>query len=958
MSADIKFPKELADIGKEKWAAFVEECRGKNLALSVDQGMAQKAELVFGLSDFVSQRCIQRPQILAGLVESRDLQSRYPEGAYAQKVKTQCAFAKDMAGLSLFLREFRIREMCRIAFRSLSGDSDLLETMKDLSDLADASLDFTQALVYQWLTAEFGTPLGKSDRPQRLVVIGVGKLGGRELNFSSDIDLMFAFPEAGDTDHIMRPITNEQFFARLCQRIIEAIGKNLTDGFVFRVDTRLRPFGDGGAIAQSFDAMDSYYREQGREWERYALIKARVIAGDASAGQSLLERLGPFVYRRYLDYGTFESLREMKQKISREITRKGMQGNIKLGAGGIREIEFFGQVFQLIRGGINPLYQERSILAVLRILAKDNCIAEEVGNDLINAYIFLRNVENRIQMIGDLQTHTLPETPLGRMRVTSSMGFDDWSSFTTALNAVMGNVHKNFSDLLSAEDACLQDNDETRRLNDLWECLADREACRQMLIKSGIKEVDDVYAVLTLFKELAEADDVSAQGKKRIYRLVPQILGQVISTEEPVKILKRIYELMNSFRRRSCYAALLLENPDSLTHLVNLAAASSWIVSLLSQHPLLLDELLDPRALYAPLNKEELKSELVHRLSRMAPDDLELQMDDLRIFKQINTLRIAAADVSGKLSLMKVSDRLTYLAETIVEQVLEMSWKNLVEKYGLPEGVAQDQTGFAIIAYGKLGGIELGYGSDLDLVFLYTESKGYTTGGRMGPLDNAQFYSRLGQRIIHFLTTMTRTGKLYEIDMRLRPSGNAGILVTHMDAFEEYQIKQAWTWEHQALIKARPIIGDTSMAEKFSAIRERILCINREKSVLKEAIHKMRDRMRKEHASQDPRAFDLKHDAGGIIDIEFIVQFLILLHAARNTELTKWPDVVRQLNVLALAGIIDDRTAYILKQAYLVFRYCVHRLTLEEKPAILPLPGERFTELRQYVHQIWKTYLE
>ncbi len=940
MIFDKEIPKVVSDISLERWDAFIDGCRREKTDAPMEPKMAQAVKTIFGLSDFAAKRCVQDPGMLIDLITSQDLQRSYAKGEYAGKIHRQCTHAKDIPQLSLLLRQLRTREMCRIAFRNLAGWSDLPETMKDLSDLADSTLHFTQSKLHQWLAEEYGVPTGKNADPQQVVILGLGKLGGKELNFSSDIDLMFAFPQAGQTDHPINSISNELFFARLCQRLIEVIGKNLPEGFVFRVDARLRPFGESGPISMSFDAMESYYQQLGREWERYALIKARVVAGDEAAGQELLDRLKPFVYRRYLDFGTFESLREMKARITREVTRKGMAGNIKLGPGGIREIEFFGQVFQLIRGGVNPEYQERGILNILGILARDNCVPEQVGCELADAYEFLRNAENRLQMINDLQTHTLPENSPDQIRVAFSMGFENWREFMKTLDAHMENVHRHFNELLGAEETDSAEDDETRLIHEAWHNLQDRERSQEIIKNLGFQQVDEVYAILNLFRELSEAEDVSPQGKKRIALLSPQILHKVMKAGDSVKILKRIYTLVHSFRRRSCYAALLLENPDALTHVVNLANASPLVISFLSQHPLLLDELLDVRALYAPLSKKDLQEELRQRLDRIHDNDLESEMDGLRIFKQVNTFRVAAADVAGLLPLMKVSDRLTYLAETVVDQALEMSWEHLVERYGFPSGVRNGEKGFAIIAYGKLGGIELGYGSDLDLVFLHAGSKGNTDGGRMGPLDNAQFYSRLGQRIIHFLTTMTRTGKLYDIDMRLRPSGSSGILVSPMEGFEDYLIKQAWTWEHQALIKARPVSGDAGAGEEFLSIRKRILCIHREDTPLKDEVVAMREKMRKEHAARSFGFFDLKQDPGGVIDIEFMVQFLILLHAGLRPELTQWTDVVRQLNTLALTGIIQDRTAHILKQAYLVFRYCIHRLALEEKPALLE--GERF----------------
>ena len=954
-TADI-FPKEFIDSFEEQWAAFTRACEKENLPIPDDREFKTAIKKVFIFSEFVAKRCVQNPQILHGLIRTGDLKRRYEIDAYEKKIKAECALVKDMAALSVAIRKIRTREMVRIAFRDLAGWSDLSETMKDLSVFADACLEVSLTALYQWQCEEYGTPKGADGIEQRLVVIGFGKLGGRELNFSSDIDLMFAFPEAGHAEINGKIITNEEFFTRLCRRLIEVIGKNMADGFVFRVDTRLRPYGDSGPIAMSSDAMEQYYQYQGREWERYALIKARVVAGDKLEGGLLLDRLKPFVYRRYLDYGTFESLREMKQKIEIEVTRKGMEENIKLGSGGIREIEFFGQIFQLIRGGVNADYQKRSILDILQIMAKDNCIPKEVCGQLTDAYIFLRNVENRLQMANDLQTHRLPDNFLHRCRLAVSMGFAGWQLFIESLNLHMRNVHHHFQQLLETEDLKDQTDDQLKLANDTWHHLSDKALCLQLIESIGFNDPPEVIAILENYKKIRESHDVSPQGRNRLNRLVPHILKASILSENPVLVLKRIFELIKSIRRRSCYMALLVENTDALTHLVQLGSASPWIISFLSQHPLLLDELLDSRSLYAPLGKDELKKELQQRFNRLPDPDLESQMDDVRIFKQINTLRISAADVGGLLPLMKVSDRLTYLAETILDRVLEVSWAQMVDKYGRPSGdVDPGQTGFGIIAYGKLGGLELGYGSDLDLVFLHTGSKGSTKGGRLASVDNTQFYMRLGQRIIHFLTTMTGTGKLYETDMRLRPSGSAGILVSHIDAFEDYQLNRAWVWEHQALIKARAVSGDKYVGERFLKIRETVLSVSRDEENLRKAICDMREKMRAAHGKSRAGFFDLKHDTGAIIDIEFLVQFLILLNANKFFKLIKWTDVVRQLNSLALSGIIDDRTAYMLKQAYLVFRYYVHRLTLQEKPACLE--DTKFTDLREEIRRIWDRFL-
>lgn len=949
------FPDDIRGAAKEKWAAFADACSRKNLRAPETPDMIEACTKVFAFSDFVSRLCIQHPDLLLDLLAGGDLRRPYGVSEYAERLRSSCRACVDIPALSAVLRRIRKREMIRIAFRDLHGWSDLFETMRDLTNLADASLDAGLSMLYRWLADQHGTPVGKKGQPQQLVVIGVGKLGGRELNFSSDIDLMFAFPEAGKTQGGSVSVSNEDFFARLCRRLIEVIGDRGADGLVFRVDARLRPFGDSGPIAMSFDATESYYQQQGREWERYALIKARIVAGDRLEGRALIERLRPFVYRRYLDYGTFESLREMKQKIARENTRKGMKENIKLGSGGIREIEFFGQVFQLIRGGVDPHYRKRGILNILKVLEKDNGIPETVSHELAEAYVFLRHVENRLQMADDLQTHSLPEHPDERRRLALAMGYADWHSLMDALDAHMKTVQRHFRQLLATDDPDHPEDDHIRSIQAVWANVHEGGASREMLEKMGVVRPDDVVSELKSYRGLMDADDVSLQGRKRIDRLVPQILREAISGDDPATTLRRIHELVKSIRRRSCYAALLLENPDALTRLVKLAQVSPWIISFLSRHPLLLDELLDPRTLNAPIDRDALKRELAERTERLGTQDLESRMDDARIFKQINIFRIAAVDVAGQLPLMKVSDRLTWLAEVILNHALDMSWGQLVEKYGLPDGCLGEKKGFAIIAYGKLGGLELGYGSDLDLVFLHTGPRGLTTGGRLSPVDHDQFYSRLGQRIIHFLTTMTRTGKLYDIDMRLRPSGNAGVLVSHIDSFEDYQMHNAWAWEHQALIKARPAGGDPDVGDRFATLRENILRMERKASDLQDAVRSMRERMRREHGAAAAGWFDVKQDPGGLVDIEFLVQYLILLHAGRYPELTKWTDVVRQLNTLALTGIMDERTAHFLKHAYLIFRYCIHRLTLEEKP--IHLPKKRFADLRQEIISVWRTWL-
>ncbi|MCF8110711.1 MAG: bifunctional [glutamate--ammonia ligase]-adenylyl-L-tyrosine phosphorylase/[glutamate--ammonia-ligase] adenylyltransferase [Desulfobacteraceae bacterium] len=932
--------------------AVAAKSAGIDIPACLDEAEISK---VFKFSDYAARQCVRNPALLCDLAQCGDLDRLYAPGEYDRRVKAVSAASADENEFSIGLRRLRHREMVRIAWRDLSERADLFETMAELSAFADACISEVLEFLYPRVSERFGKPLDSAGKPQQLVVFAMGKLGGRELNFSSDIDLMFAYPEAGETAGGEKQISNEEFFTRLARRVIDVIGKSTAEGFVFRVDTRLRPYGDAGPLVMSFDAMENYYQSYGREWERYALVKARIVAGDIKRGEEFLDRLKPFIYRRYLDYGTFESIREMKQKIVREVARKGLYNNIKHGYGGIREIEFFGQVFQLIRGGIDPAYQQRSILKVLRVMRGDRCMTGEVYEELTSAYVFLRNTENRLQMHDDMQTHTLPEDPAALERLAESMGFESPDTFLEKLGHHMSRVHFHFNELLSPEHGETE-SELQKSLEGVWFVPEDRERGRDLLAEAGFDEPQAVLRLISDFRQKAGMGKDGNVAEDRLNRLMPQVLNAAAETDRPAMVLKRLMPLLESILNRSCYISLLLENPGALGHLVKLTRISPWIVSFLSTHPLLLDELLDLRSLYAPLGRKELAEELWDRLSKLPEDDPEYQMDEIRVFKQVNTFRIVVADVTGHLPLMKVSDRLTYLAETVLEAALHLTWRQMVERYGRPSGIRSDSgdMGFAAIAYGKLGGYELGYSSDLDLVFLHTAKPGSTEGGRLRPIDNSEFFGRLGQRIIHFLSAPTATGKLYEIDTRLRPSGNAGVLVSRIGAFEEYQRKNAWIWEHQALIKARPVVGDRQVVERFEQIREDVLAIKRDPLTLARSVLEMRNRMRREHAPAKKDSFDLKQDRGGIIDIEFLVQFLILRYGYKYEELSRWTDVVRQLNALALCGIIEDLEAHALKQAYLIYRYFVHRMNLQEKMAVLP--QNRFSELRRRVIGIWEKY--
>ncbi len=949
-------PAALAKSFKLKWDAFDAASSLANIAFPSDSEFLDGLKNVFTFSNFVTDCCIRDPKMLADLIKSGDLRLHYSKDAYLNKLNAALTEINNETQLGLFFRRFRRREMVRIAWRDLVGWSDLSETISDLSAFADACIDQALGVLYTWQCAGDGIPFGTDGQRQRLVVIGMGKLGGRELNFSSDVDLIFAYPEAGQTKGGAKASSNDEFFLRLCQRLIKVLGKATDEGFVFRVDTRLRPHGENGPLVLSFDAMEQYYQEQGREWERYAWIKARVVAGDIIAGSHLLKRLKPFVYRRYLDFGSFESLRDMKDKISLEVQRKRLKNNIKLGPGGIREIEFFGQMFQLIRGGVVPSLQECSIMKVLETLAREGFIKQKVCDELCDAYIFLRTLENRLQEFSDQQTHLLPSDPIDQARLALSMDFEDPNAFVSQLNAYRVKVHNHFTMLLDTKDSVDENKDELKALQGIWKGLLEENVAEKHLSAIGFRKPGAVLSLLRHLREDMMKRMPSREGRQRLDKLIPLLLKTVGNSDNVMATWTRVIELVKAIDGRASYLALLVENPHSLTHLVKLCDASSFIASFLARHPVLLDELLDPRTLYDPPERDELEKELRRRMDRLR-DDFEYQMDELRVFKQENIFRVAAADVTKALPLMRVSDHLSDLAEIIITKVLELAWNHLIEKHGKPTCLLNGrriEQGFAVVAYGKLGGLEFGYSSDLDMVFLHSGTEGYTQSKKY-PIDNRQFFARLGQRVIHILSAHTHAGTLYETDMRLRPSGSSGILVSHIDSFHDYQINTAWTWEHQALIRARAVGGDPFLMQRFEQIRKAVIGRPRNEARLQKDVAEMRERMRKELLISEPGMFDLKQGTGGIVDIEFLVQYLVLLKSHENFELLKWTDNVRLIQSLLETGVFDEYTAHLLKHAYLIYRATTHKLSLQEKPA--KVPEAKLKRLRNRVEKIWKVFL-
>jgi len=896
------------------------------------EAVAASLPRVWVCSEFVAQNCTRHPQLLTDLINSGDLQSTQSP---VSRVIAALQTVQDEAELTHSLRQVRRREMTRIAWRDLAGWAKLEETLGDLSALADACVDGALACLSRWHAERHGVARNAKGEAQLLVVLGMGKLGAHELNYSSDIDVIFAYPENGSSDG-SKPLDNEEYFIRLVQKLVRMLDEATPDGFVFRVDLRLRPFGEAGPLAMSFGALETYYQNHGREWERYALIKARPVAGDSAQGERLLRTLRPFMYRRYLDFNAFESLREMKQLIMQEVLRRGLEDNIKLGRGGIREIEFIGQVFQLIRGGREAPLRESAIIPVLRHLGRMKYLQPVETEALISAYGFLRCTENRLQEYRDEQTHNLPTDEIGRVRLAWSMGSDTWPAFIQALDGHRRQVQRIFEAVFAAPHTQHGQQPESVFAS-VWRSPQADKNIETLLLGAGFTSPAEILQALKQLREGPLSRALGERARRRLDALMPRLFEAASATLDPNETFKRLLRVVEAIAKRSTYLALLVENPTALEHLARLAAGSAWLTELVVRTPLLLDELMDPRMFSEFPSQESLQAELDRILNDIAEDDLEAQMDALRQFQQTAVVRVAAADLSGNVPLMKVSDFLTWIAEQVIRKALAIAWQHLRVRHGEPwcRDAGERRARFGIIAYGKLAGLELGYGSDLDLVFLHDSAgeQQQTRGARA--LDNNEFFTRLVQRVINILSIPTTSGVLYQVDTRLRPSGGAGLIVSSMESFAHYQRQQAWTWEHQALLRARPVAGDAAVGAVFEKLRREVLSRPRDGGLLRRDVAQMRARMQKEHVHTQAE-FDIKLDAGGLTDIEFLVQYWVLKNAAHYPQLLDWTDNIRNLEGLVSTGILSAEQGGFLADTYRAFRKIVHRRSLEGRPASIP----------------------
>ena len=846
----------------------------------------------------------------------KNLETPYTRNEMQSFLESHADNINDETALHRVLRNLRKRVILRLAVRDLSGLADLSEIMASMTDLAEITINFALKFHENWLmeTNRFGLPKGENcGVTQHMLVVAMGKLGGGELNVSSDVDLIFVYPEDGETDGT-RSISNHDFFARLGRKLIVSLNDYTVDGYVFRVDMRLRPYGENSPLAISFAMLEEYFLKQGREWERHAWIKSRVIVGSPEAESILMEQIArPFVYRKYLDFGAYESMRRLHAQLRKEVERREMHDNIKLGPGGIREIEFITQVFQLIRGGRDVDLCIRPTLAALKRLQQKQYLPAQAFTELMEAYYFLRKLEHRLQYLDDQQTQTLPENLEDQALITTAMGFSGYQNFLQQLDVHRMNVNRHF-ELIFAAPRKSPTHD---MLAHLWQTQTEdttkTEAATTQLSTMGFTEPVKISERLQKFYGSGCFQQLPESSQQQINALVPLFI-EIVAKYPPVdSTLERMLQLLENISQHTSYLALLREHPHTLQRVAKLVSTSQWASDYLGRHPILLDELLRHDAPRNIPDWNALEQELIYQLNHdnnPKKNVTEWQMDILRHFQHEQIFRLLVNDLEGMLLLETLSDHLTELADLALNTVLSLAWSGLKKRH-------RETPAFAIIGYGKLGGKELGYASDLDIIFLYNDNHP----------EASEIYTKLGQSINAWLTNHTSAGILYLTDLRLRPNGASGLLVHSTEAFEKYQHEQAWTWEHQALTRARFVTGDHHVADIFETTRKEILCQQRNLTELKQKILEMREKMLDAHPNPTT-LFDIKHDRGGIIDVEFIVQYLVLNHACNHPELTGNIGNIALLKLAGELGLISVKTAEAVRVAYREFRRLQHRSRL------------------------------
>ncbi len=819
------------------------------------------------------------------------------------------------------LRRYRHAESTRLVWRDVIAGDPVGSILAGSTVLAETCLRLGLDALEADFAQRSGVVRAANGSVQRLIVFGLGKLGGGELNFSSDVDLVYAYEQDGESDGA-RALAASDYFARLGQQLAKLLDETTAEGFCHRVDLRLRPFGNAGRLVLSFAAMEQYFQREGRDWERYAWQKARPVAGDIEAGERLMQTLRPFVYRRYLDFGALDGLRTMKATIAAEVARKELADDIKRGPGGIREIEFLAQALQLIHGGREAALRQRSLLPVLKALVELGYMDAATSEELTQAYCFLRTLENRLQMLADAQTHALPEDALQRERIALGLGYHDWPALSAGVAAWRARVSSEFGVLLAPRKLAPGDTDLSR----YWRAMPDAADAAALQI-AGYDAFEVIHRSLVDFAKSPGVRELSDGTRVRLDRVLPALLQLASNSTQPDAVLRRLLPLLGTILRRASYLALLDEQPPALQRLVDAVARSALLAERLAAHPLLLDELLDrrmsgdlpdPRTMAADCN------------AALREGDVEASLHALNEVRHALSFRLALALLDERCTAQECASRLASLADAVVAAVLRVAMAEMRAAHG-----EVSDARFAVLGYGSVGGGELGFGSDLDLVFLYEAPDGAQSDGER-PLDASRWFARLGQKLVSLLGTGTGAGRLFEVDMRLRPDGKTGLLVSTLASFSDYQRLRAWTWEHQALVRVRGVAGDVELINACDAVRTEVLGRTRDSSQLIEDVSSMRRKMRAELDRSDAAIFDLKQGEGGLVDLEFLLQFLVLRDAGSHAALLESRATPTLLDAALAAGSIPAATHAQLHAAHAALLDAGLRCTLDRRPRQVP----------------------
>lgn len=906
-------------------------------------------------SEFISMVFQKNPHWAQDIFFHPNFSKMLKVNEYRQDLSERLSSCETQAQLMKHLRQFRNYHMARIAWKNILSKSTLLEELAQLSALAEVCIQQTVLKLYQWLIPRMGAPLDAQQNPQQLIVVAMGKLGGKELNFSSDVDLIFAFEHSGVTE---KKIHNAQFFSQLGQQLIHVLSLPNEDGFVFRVDMRLRPYGQSGPLAFSFAALETYYQVHGRDWERYAMVKARAITGSPSAQKQLMTLLRPFVYRRYLDYGAFQALREMKDWVKADIKRRGLENDLKLGPGGIRQIEFITQAFQLLRGGRHPQYQQVNLLKALSQLTQDKLIAPQAAEQLTQAYCFLRKAEHALQILKDEQTHVLPIQSQAQHQVSYILGCAHWAEVMETLSSHRQRVLAHFKRISAAPPLPqgVRDHPSSKRLSLIWHNLENKEVTTWDLKKVGFSSPEVIWEHLSRFKQNPTIRSLKSIARQRLDRVLPAFLGLLLHEEKANEVLSRMLRLFLAICRRSVYLVHLIEHPNALQRLITLCALSHWMADKLSAFPVLFDEILNPKLSLQLPSETQLRQELHERMRWISGDDLEQKMEHLRQFKWANVVKVAMIELLGHQENMQLNQCLSYIAQVILEKVYSMALAYMNDRFGpLVDSEQRPQMPqFIVVAYGNLGALELNYGSDLDLVFLYQQGD-FSTNGE-NALSASEYYLRLAQRMIHILSTQTLLGHLYDIDVRLRPDGASGLLVSPFLAYQKYMELKAWTWEHQALVRARVVCGAHPLRDAFNQLKSAIFTLPRSWAALNTQVLEMRQKCcAKVKASLDVSQ-SLKWGPGGLQDIEFMMQYCVLRWAGTYDALRGQTSSLTLLDTCITHHILSLYQGNALKDAYFFIHDALRKHSLQKTLSLTQ--HDQLAVHMQQVRKIWDHWFE